>query len=137
MQQVTYTFCAICGAHCSAKATVEDGKLVKWEQDKDRGFHYLPCRSFKGLANKEIIESPDRCKYPMKRVGERGSGQWQRVSWDEALGDIAARLTEMKKKYGSEALGASVGEMKHFEFVWIHRFMSVFGSPNIATPHSL
>ena len=137
MQERIPTFCAICGVHCAAIATVEDGKLIKWEQDKESGLEYKPCRSFKGLANKEIIEHPDRLKYPMKRVGEKGEGKWQRISWDQALDEIAAKLTEIKEKYGPEYLGATVGEMKHFEFVWIHRFMSAFGSHNVSTPHSL
>ena len=137
MKQVTPTFCSLCGRHCSAIATVEDGKLIKWEQDKEGGFPHKPCRSFKGLANKEIIESPDRLKYPLKRVGARGEGKWQRVSWDEALDEIAAKLNEIKEKYGPEALGCTVGEPKHFEFVWIHRFANAFGSPNVSTPHHI
>ena len=137
MQERIPTFCAICGVHCAAIATVEDGVLVKWEQDKESGLEYKPCRSFKALANKEIIESPDRLKYPLKRVGAKGEGKWQQISWDQALDEIAAKLTELKEKYGPECLSAGVGEPKHFEFVWIQRFMSAFGSPNISNPHNI
>lgn len=134
MQTQTYTFCAICGVHCSAKVTLEDGKIVKWEQDKDTGFHYLPCQTFKGLGNKEISIHPDRLKYPLKRVGARGEGKWQRISWDEALDTIANKFTEIKEKYGPEYVGASVGEPRGFEFPWLERFCTAFGTPNIRTP---
>ena len=99
MRTETLTFCALCGAYCAAKATVEDGKIVKWEQDKQSGFHYLPCPSFKGRFNGEISENPDRLKHPLRRTGARGEGKWQRISWDEALDTIANKLTEIKEKY--------------------------------------
>ena len=137
MRTETLTFCALCGAYCAAKATVEDGKIVKWEQDKQSDFHYLPCPSFKGRFNAEISENPDRLKYPLKRTGARGEGKWQRISWDEALDTIADKLTEIKEKYGPEYFAAGVGEPKHFEFVWLQRFCSAFGTPNIRTPLAL
>src|SRR5438128_2357686 len=46
----------------------------------------------KGVVTPNQLEDPDRILYPLKRDGERGSGRWQRVSWDEALNDIAARI---------------------------------------------
>ena len=137
MQEQVLTFCAVCGAHCSARATVENGKLLKWEQDKESGFAYRPCTSFKGLANKEINEHPDRLKYPLKRIGERGAGKWERISWDEALNTIAEKLLQLKEKYGPECLGMSVGEPKLFEFVWLQRLATAFGTPNIASPHHI
>jgi len=137
MQQVIPTFCTLCVVHCAALATVEDGKLVKWQQDKESGFHYLPCPSFKPLANKEINEHPDRLKYPMKRIGARGEGKWARISWDEALDSIVSKLIELKGKYGPEYVAAGVGEPKGFEFPWLERFMTAFGSPNIVTPLAL
>ena len=54
MQVRTGTFCGMCGAHCAAIVTTENGKILKWEQDKESGFPYRPCPSFKGMGNKEI-----------------------------------------------------------------------------------
>ncbi|HCF71388.1 MAG TPA: hypothetical protein DER33_07390, partial [Syntrophomonas sp.] len=48
------------------------------------------------------LNHPNRINYPLKRVGERGSGKFVRVTWKEALDDIAARMTELKNKYGAE-----------------------------------
>ncbi len=137
MQETIKAFCSICGAHCAGLVTLEDHKIVKWEQDKESGLHYLPCPHFKAQANKEVNESPERLRYPLKRAGAKGEGKWQRISWDEAFDTIASKLLELKEKYGPECLGAGVGEPRGLEFVWLQRLMSAWGSPNIATPHHL
>jgi anaerobic selenocysteine-containing dehydrogenase len=48
-------------------------------------------------------------KYPLKRIGERGEGKWERVSWEEALSDIASRLLKIREKYGPESIMTSYG----------------------------
>ena len=52
----------------------------------------------------KLVYHPDRLKHPMKRTGERGQGKWKRISWDEALDTIAARLKEISDQYGSRSL---------------------------------
>ncbi len=66
------------------------------------------CMCVMGAATPEMVYQPDRLRYPLRRVGERGQGLFERVSWDEALDGIAARLKEIARKYGptSVALGA-------------------------------
>lgn len=136
-RQEILTFCPLCAGHCSAKATVENGRIIKWEPDKESGIAYEPCPPFKGVANMEISTHPDRLKYPMKRVGARGEGKWQRISWDEALDTIAAKLKELKEKYGPESVALSLGEPKGMEFAFGQRFACVFGTPNVVTPSHL
>lgn len=63
----------------------------------------------KGKAAPELVYHPDRLKYPLKRVGERGEGKWERTSWDEALNAIAAKLAEIKEQYGTESISAIHG----------------------------
>ena len=58
----------------------------------------------KGRDMRERLYSPDRLKYPMKRVGERGEGRFERISWDEALKTVADKLRETVEKYGNESL---------------------------------
>lgn len=53
----------------------------------------------KGRDMRERLYSPDRLKYPMKRVGERGEGRFERISWDEALKTVADKLRETVEKY--------------------------------------
>ena len=70
-----------------------------------------------------------RLNYPMRRVGERGSGRWERISWDQALDEIAARLKALKEKHGPETLATGIGG-PHTAYWPLHRFMNLFGSPN-------
>jgi anaerobic selenocysteine-containing dehydrogenase len=137
MKERIPTFCANCVVHCAGYAIVEDGKMVDWDQDKDSDFPCRPCRSFKAKANPEIAYHPERLKYPLRRVGEKGGGKWERISWDEAFGEITGKLAELKGKYGAGCLGAAVGEPKALEFVWLQRFCTAFGTGNITTPHPL
>ncbi|WP_227762271.1 molybdopterin-containing oxidoreductase family protein [Zhaonella formicivorans] len=137
MRQEILTFCPLCAGHCSAKATVENGEIINWEPDFERGFPCEPCPPFKGKANMEIAKHPDRLKYPLKRVGAKGEGKWERISWDEALGTIAEKLTKLKETYGPECVSLVLGEPKGLEFAFAQRFASVFGTPNVATPSSL
>ena len=137
MREEILTFCPLCAGHCAAKAAVEDGKIISWERDTESGLASEPCPPFKGLANMEMPINPDRLKYPQKRVGARGEGKWERISWDEALDTIAQKLTELKEKYGPETLAMCLGEPKGLEFAWGHRFAGAFGTPNVPTPSHL
>jgi len=67
----------------------------------------------KGQAIPEIINSPDRLLHPMRRVGERGQGKWERISWDEALDEAADRFREIIDNYGVEAIGVYSGDSHH------------------------
>ena len=68
----------------------------------------------KGATIPEVMYHPNRVLYPLKRVGARGEGKWQRISWDEALDTIAGNLRRIKEKHGPEAIHVSCGSgQKH------------------------
>lgn len=79
--------------------TDDDGNLVKVEGDPNgpynKGRLCMRC-----LAMTEVVNHPDRIKYPMRRVGERGENKWERISWDEALDEITSKAKELQAKYG-------------------------------------
>jgi anaerobic selenocysteine-containing dehydrogenase len=85
----------------------------------------------------EISVHPNRLKHPQKRVGPRGEGKWQQVTWDDALGEIAERLNRTKEMYGPGAFGIGLGEPKGLEFAFGQRLAGAFGTPNVATPSHL
>ena len=58
----------------------------------------------KGRAYRQRVYAPDRLLYPLRRVGKRGEGKFERVSWDEALETVAAELRRVKNAYGAEAI---------------------------------
>lgn len=103
--------CPGCGCHqsCALRAHVRDGRIVKVEAAP------MPIPEethacIRGLASWELPYLPDRLKYPMKRVGERGEGKWERISWDEALDIMAQKMGEIRDRHGPEAV-AWVGAM--------------------------
>ncbi len=125
------TNCRLCSYLCGLEATIDNGKIIDLKPDPSR-YPYdasivLGCRRFH--SNLEFLNHPDRINYPLKRVGERGSGQWQQVSWEDALDDIAERLTSLKAEFGAETLATAIGG-PHTTFWPLHRFMNLFGSPN-------
>lgn len=129
--EIKKTNCHFCGYLCAFDAQVEDGRLVGLAPDPTR-FPYDPqilagCRRWP--MNLTMIDSPSRVNYPLRRVGARGEGMWEEVSWDEALSDIAQRLEALRQQHGAGVLASMIGG-PHTSFWPLHRFMSLFGSPN-------
>lgn len=81
----------------------------------------------KGNASLDLTNSPKRIVHPMKRVGERGDGRWQRVSWDDALSDIAGRLKVIIDTHGARAVAVQALPPK--EYFAYDMFCDVIGSP--------
>ncbi|MBR3181984.1 MAG: molybdopterin-dependent oxidoreductase [Eggerthellaceae bacterium] len=131
MTEIRPTNCHFCGYCCAFLATVEDGRVIDLKPDPTR-YPYderilAGCRRWR--MNLDVLDSPRRVNYPIRRVGQRGSGEWQRVSWDEALDDIAARLADLRDRHGSGTLASMIGG-PHASFWPLHRFMNLYGSPN-------
>jgi len=89
------TTCALCPSRCPAIGYVEEGYVVKVEGQpgsiRTRG---LLCA--KGQAGVNQVYDPDRILFPMKRAGKRGEGKWERITWDEALTELANRLGKLR-----------------------------------------
>lgn len=131
--EIKKAICFWCKAECGVLVHVENGRLLKVEPDPDWPRKVWPPN--KGcLRRKAALEwfyHPDRLNYPLKRVGERGEGKWQQVTWDEALDDIASKIKKLKAKYGPETL-AFISGTGRTENAPIGRFLNLFGTPNIA-----
>lgn len=136
MRKELRNYCYMCPHKCSRKVTVEDGKIVKLDIDWESGVSTMWCPIAKGQQSPEVYSHPDRLKYPQKRIGARGEGGWQRISWDEALDTIAHKLKDIKEKYGPEYVALCLGEPKNLEIHFAYRFATMFGTPNVATPHN-
>ena len=129
--EVKPTNCHYCGYCCAFLATVEDGRVTDLVPDPSR-YPYderilAGCRRWR--MNLDALDGPDRVNYPLRRAGKRGGNEWERVSWDEALDDIAARLRALADEHGPETLASAIGG-PHASFWPLHRFMNLFGSPN-------
>ncbi len=109
---VTSTCASGCGGRCVVNAHVRDGKIVKLSTQPGRWEAEMPplYACARGFAAEERVNHPDRLKYPMRRTGPRGSGEFERVSWDEALDEVASQMLRIREEHGSAAiLNASSG----------------------------
>ncbi|MDP6709386.1 MAG: molybdopterin-dependent oxidoreductase, partial [Alphaproteobacteria bacterium] len=121
--------CQSCDGFCPVTAKVVDGRVVKIATRDHPLFKGVLC--MKGAYAPKHFSHPDRVLHPLKRVGERGSGEWQRVSWDEAMDDIALRLQKVIDQYGLEAFAvAQSGATGASDGGLCRRFMNHVGSPN-------
>jgi len=128
--EVRHTMCDICspGMHCGINAYIKDGKVIKIE-----GLDGHPSNDgrlcTKGMANREYVYREDRILHPLKRVGKRGEGKFEPITWEEAYGAIAEKLNACKEKYGAKSVAFYAGYSKWFRQMF-RRFAYAFGSPN-------
>jgi anaerobic selenocysteine-containing dehydrogenase len=124
---------AICvGGHCDCGVLVhvDNGRVMKIEGDPDHPQNE-GALCVKGLAFTQLLYHPDRIKYPMKRIGKKGEGKWERISWDEALDTIASKIKEAKDEFGPESIAFQFcdGIRGNEPSGWA--FMSALGSPMV------
>ncbi len=117
-----------CHNHCGVLLYTKNGKLVKVEGDPENPFNQgrLCVRC---LALPDVVNHPDRLKYPMKRVGKRGENKWERITWDEAYDIIVENFNKIKAEYGAESVFFCRGTGRDIGF-YISRLGVSFGSPN-------
>ena len=131
--QVKRTLCDICcpGMHCGVDAYVKDGRIIKLEGTKEHPRNRGKLCT-KGSAGRQYLYREDRIKTPLRRVGERGEGRFEPVSWDEAYKIIADNLLKTKKEYGADSVAFFSGYTKWYR-QYLHRFAYSFGSINYGT----
>ncbi len=121
--------CEMCFWRCQIVGKVRDGRLVKLEGNP-KSIDNGTAICARGNAGIKLLYDPDRLKYPMKNVGERGAPKWQKISWEEALDTCADKLTGVVEKYGAQGIamfphGASAKYPMHY-------FERVVGTPNVS-----
>lgn len=104
-ETIAWSQCNVnCGGDCIFQWHSKDGKIQYMETDNigDADFQARAC--LRGRSMRKWINHPDRLLYPMKRVGKRGEGKFERISWDEALQTIHDQLDRIYKNYGPESV---------------------------------
>jgi anaerobic selenocysteine-containing dehydrogenase len=84
----------------------------------------------KGQSGLQSLYDPDRITGPLKRAGERGSGKWEPISWDEAIKTVATKLREIRETKGPHTIAVMAGDTKGVMRILAERFLQAFGSPN-------
>jgi len=123
------TFCRICEALCGLEVTVESGRVAAIRPDPahvaTRGFACV-----KGLKQHKLLDSPDRLKFPMKKVGDRHV----RISWEQALSEIGAKVQQISGRFSPDAIAMYVGTAAGFGVlhpVFAQGFMTGLGSKSL------
>ena len=121
--------CQTCDIACSVITEEQKGRVVKVRASDNPLFRDNIC--MKGIYAPKGFAHPDRLMHPLKRVGERGSGKFERVTWDEAMADIGARLNKVIDTYGPEAWAVSTSQWNTGTDCGLsRRLMNHVGSPN-------
>jgi anaerobic dimethyl sulfoxide reductase subunit A len=103
MEKIITTTCSYdCGARCLLKVHLKDGMISRITSGNVKGLGISACP--KGLAQKDVVYSPERIMQPLKRTGKRGEGRFEAISWDEALDTIAGQLKKTIKEFGTESI---------------------------------
>ncbi len=134
--EIKKTICALCNpySHCGIDAYVKDGTIIKVEGTEENP-HSGGTLCSKGAASRQYIYNEERLLEPMLRVGERGSGQFEPISWDKALDLIAEKFTRVKEEFGPESVAFYVGYPKWMR-PFVKRLAHSFGSPNYMSESS-
>lgn len=94
--------CYDCGGRCVIKVHVKNGVAIRVETDDGPEPQLRACA--RGRAYRQQEYSPERLRFPLKRTGPRGRGEFERISWDEALDKVADELVRIKETYGPKAI---------------------------------
>jgi len=129
---VLKSVCRSCHGGCGTLLHVTDGRLTKVAGDPDSPLNRGRLCPI-GTRTLDLVYHPDRLKHPLRRTGPRGGGQWQRITWDEALDEISERLLAIKHAHGAEAIALGTGTGRH-HIRWVSRFGHALGTPNWCEP---
>jgi len=124
--------CFQCPGGCGIQVKVVEGRAIKIEGNP-RFPTNLGGLCPKGQNGLQVLYDPDRIKGPMRRVGERGSGKWQTISWEQAIQEVATRLKGLRQARRPHALAILGGHYRGHMYPLMERFLRVYGSPNNIT----
>jgi anaerobic selenocysteine-containing dehydrogenase len=128
--EVVKSVCGLCAGSCGVLIALEDGRPVGIEGDPDSPPNQGELCKI-GRASLEYLNHPDRLKHPLKRTGGRGVGQWQRISWNEALSLTAEALNGAKEENGPQSVAMVHGSAKGQMDTFLVRLANAFGTPNV------
>jgi anaerobic selenocysteine-containing dehydrogenase len=124
--------CRSCHGGCGVLLHVRGDQLVRVEGDRESPLNHGRLCPI-GTVTVDLVYHPDRLKYPLRRVGARGFGKWERISWDQALDEISERLLAIRREFGDEAIALGTGTGRH-HIRWVSRFGHALGTPNWCEP---
>ena len=134
-EKIISAACRGCHGGCMMLLTVKDGRLIKVRPDPDAPLNQGKA-CVKGMSIIEQMYHPDRILHPMKRIGPRGEGRWQQISWEEAYSLITEKVKSYSKQYGPECIALTTGTGRH-HLAQYWRFANLLGTPNATSSGAL
>ena len=123
--KIVRTICTHCAVGCGIYAEVQNGVWVRQEIAQDhpisRGGHCC-----KGASAIDMVRSEKRLRYPLKREG----GRWKKISWSQALDEVAQKLLEIREKYGPDAVHWNGSAKVSTEMAYLQRKLAAFWGTN-------
>ncbi len=133
--QIKRSICSICtGNHCGVDCYVKDGKIIRVEGTREHPFNQGRL-CVKGCALRNYVYRKDRLKTPLRRVGARGEGKFEPITWEDAYNIIAERLNHVKETYSPHSVAFLSGYSKWYRPIY-QCFAYAFGSVNYGTDDS-
>jgi anaerobic selenocysteine-containing dehydrogenase len=126
------SICRVCHGGCGVIVTVEGDKVVNVKGDPESPVS-MGWMCIKGLSSPEIANHPERLRNPLKRKGKRGGGDWETISWEQALDEISEKISRIKNDSGPEAIALGQGTGRH-HYLHVVRFANQLGTPNWYEP---
>lgn len=131
MPHTVASTCWECSSKCGSLVTVDDDGRVSKVAPNPASPSSKGAFCVKGIRGlPEWTYHPDRLRHPMRRVGERGSGRWERIGWDEALDEMADRMAAVRAEHGAQALVGAVSGAAFSRGPIMALLMRSLGSPN-------
>lgn len=131
-EQAFRSVCRVCHGGCGVFVYVKDGRVVRVKGDPDSPMS-KGWMCIKGIRSPEIANHPDRLTRPLRRRNGRGEDEWDVISWDDAINDIAVRLDKFRKEFGPESIALGQGTGRH-HYMHVVRFANALGTPNWYEP---
>ena len=119
--------CPVCSLACHAEVHTTKQKITDIKGDLTS---YQPAACVRFGAALDYHNHPDRLNFVLKRTGSRGEGKWQRILWEEAIGEIAEKLSEIRDRYGPEAVLVLAGTPHGAGDPAAWRWCNLWGTPN-------
>ncbi len=118
-----------CHCNCGLLVTVRDDKILDIRGNPEFPYNRGAVCAERLPHFRRWLDHPDQLMHPLKRLGARGENRWERISWEQALDEIAAKLEAIKAGYGAESLSTIEGTYRSDFYAIRARFLNLFGNP--------
>lgn len=135
MTETKRSICSICSGQCPVDVTTENGVVTRVRPVADKSFAGAGPLCIRGAVGEDYVNHADRVRSPLRRVGKKGEGRFEPISWDEAYATIGEKLCAYRSSFGADSVAFFSGFSKWYRH-WLQRLAWSFGTENYGTESS-